>query len=48
MEFDPRLSVAKISPRLMVAAASVLVIATAWKLSEPLRTPSAPVIDPQR
>jgi murein DD-endopeptidase MepM/ murein hydrolase activator NlpD len=46
MEFDPRLSAVKISPRLMVAAAGVLVIATAWKLSEPLRTPSAPVIDP--
>ena len=46
MEFDPRLSVAKISPRLMVAAASVLVIGAAWKLSEPLRHPSAPVIDP--
>jgi len=45
-EFDPRLSVAKISPRLMVAAASVLVIGAAWKLSEPLRHPSAPVIDP--
>jgi murein DD-endopeptidase MepM/ murein hydrolase activator NlpD len=46
MEFDPRLSVAKMSPRLMVAAAGLLALGAGWKLTETLRHPSAPVLDP--
>jgi murein DD-endopeptidase MepM/ murein hydrolase activator NlpD len=44
-EFDPRLSVAKVSPRAIVIGASMLALVAGWKLTETLRTPAAPVLD---
>ena len=43
-EFDPRLSVAKASPRVFVAAAGLMALIVGWKLTETIRTPSAPVL----
>ena len=44
-EFDPRLSVAKVSPRVLIVGASMLALAVGWKLTENLRAPAGPVMD---
>jgi murein DD-endopeptidase MepM/ murein hydrolase activator NlpD len=44
-EFDPRVSVAKVSPRIVVIGASMLALVAGWKLTETIRSPAAPILD---